>query len=105
MRLSYLGPAILFCLFFWGVIIIPSCVDDAYETQSDRIDCDSDMDCELATGYPYETALGPNPPKYPRLVGHGCQGASGPIYAFEEDHLPPCDVIEPMDWDWLERMA
>lgn len=33
-------------------------------------------------------------PHAPRLVGYGCIGASGPIYADEEDHLPPCAAIE-----------
>lgn len=31
---------------------------------------------------------------HPRLVGHGCQGAGGPLYAYEEDEFPPCDRIE-----------
>lgn len=30
----------------------------------------------------------------PRLVGVGCVGASGPLYAFEEDHFPKCQSIE-----------
>lgn len=70
----------------------------------DGIMCDSDMECEEATGYPYDVAMSPNPPKYPRLVGHGCKGADGPIYAFEEDHFPACREIVAMDWDWQEKM-
>lgn len=69
-----------------------------------NIMCDSDMECEEATGYPYDVALNPDPPKYPRLVGHGCKGAAGPIYAFEEDHLPRCREVVEMDWDWQERI-
>lgn len=68
--------------------------------------CDSDIECEEATGYPYEVAMSPNPPKYPRLVGIGCEGTNGaPIYAFEEDHLPKCREIWAMDWDWQERIV
>jgi hypothetical protein len=29
-----------------------------------------------------------------RLVGYGCLGARGPIYAAEEDHMPQCLTIE-----------
>jgi hypothetical protein len=29
-----------------------------------------------------------------RLVGYNCIGASGPIYAAEEDHFPTCLSIE-----------
>ncbi len=29
----------------------------------------------------------------PRLVGYGCIGAHGPLYANEEDDFPTCDVI------------
>jgi hypothetical protein len=29
-----------------------------------------------------------------RLVGYGCVGASGPLYADEEDHFPLCEAIE-----------
>ena len=32
--------------------------------------------------------------KVPALVGYNCVGATGPIYAFEEDHLPQCVSIE-----------
>lgn len=30
----------------------------------------------------------------PGLVGYGCEGASGPIYAFEESDFPYCLKIE-----------
>lgn len=30
----------------------------------------------------------------PRLVGYGCYGTGGPIYAYEEDAFPACDNIE-----------
>lgn len=30
----------------------------------------------------------------PPLVGYGCDGATGPLYAEEEDHLPFCNSIE-----------
>lgn len=33
-------------------------------------------------------------PNQPRLVGYGCEGSRGPLYAYEEDHFPVCDVIE-----------
>lgn len=67
--------------------------------------CDSDRECEEATGYPYEEAMrGDEADKYPRLVGIGCEGTVGaPIYAFEEDHFPECREIWPMDWDWQEK--
>lgn len=29
----------------------------------------------------------------PRLVGYGCEGASGPLYADEEDIFPRCKDI------------
>jgi len=31
----------------------------------------------------------------PGLVGYGCDGANGPIYAYEESDFPICDKIEP----------
>lgn len=66
--------------------------------------CDSDLECEEATGYPYDTAMSGGP-KYPRLVGIGCEGTMGaPIYAFEEDHFPRCREIRAMDWDWQQRI-
>lgn len=34
-------------------------------------------------------------PDCPRLVGHGCEGANGPIYADEESDFPNCITIEP----------
>lgn len=73
---------------------------------ADGIMCDSDRECEEATGYPYDTAMEPNPPKYPVLVGINCVDAGGPLYAFEEDHFPEggCREIWPMDWDWQENM-
>ena len=30
----------------------------------------------------------------PRLVGYGCQGAGGPLYAMEESDFPLCERIE-----------
>jgi len=30
----------------------------------------------------------------PRLIGYGCAGAGGPLYANEEDHFPTCAKIE-----------
>ncbi len=71
----------------------------------DGIMCDSDIECEEATGYPYDTAmLGDDAPTYPRLVGIGCEGTIGaPIYAFEEDHFPKCREIREMDWNWQSR--
>jgi hypothetical protein len=30
----------------------------------------------------------------PRLIGMGCEGASGPLWADEEDEFPPCAKIE-----------
>ena len=30
----------------------------------------------------------------PRLVGYGCENASGPLYADEEDYFPVCETIE-----------
>jgi hypothetical protein len=33
----------------------------------------------------------------PGLVGYGCDGAGGPIYAFEESDFPMCVKIEPVD--------
>lgn len=32
----------------------------------------------------------------PRLVGFGCIGAAGPIYADEESDFPQCLQIQPM---------
>ena len=36
------------------------------------------------------------PDRSPRLVGHGCDGASDLIYAMEEDEFPRCDAIFPV---------
>lgn len=33
----------------------------------------------------------------PALAGYGCNGASGTLYADQEDHFPLCDRIEPND--------
>jgi hypothetical protein len=91
------------------VVLTPAAVADYTQPGFDGIMCDSDMECEEATGYPYDVAvtMGADAPKYPRLVGHGCKGANGPIYAFEEDHFPvsdhggaACREIVPMDWEW-----
>lgn len=30
----------------------------------------------------------------PRLVGYGCEGADGPVYAAEEDQMPRCERNE-----------
>jgi hypothetical protein len=30
----------------------------------------------------------------PSLVGLGCEGAAGPLYAAQEDDFPPCRKIE-----------
>lgn len=45
----------------------------------------------LLAGYLIGTA-NYNPP--PRLIGIDCFGASGPIYANEEDHFPACRSVE-----------
>lgn len=37
-------------------------------------------------------ATGPKPKEI--LVGYGCEGASGPLYAKSEDHFPSCKNIE-----------
>jgi hypothetical protein len=34
------------------------------------------------------------PTEAPALVGYGCEGADGPLYAVEEDHFPRCERIE-----------
>ena len=103
MRLIYF---VLFCFLFWiGVAILLFEPANATESMTGMLDCDTDSECTLVTGYPAHTGMLPNPPKYPRLVGHGCEGATGPIYAFEEDHFPECEIIREMDWNWLERMA
>lgn len=42
-------------------------------------------------------ALAGGPPsggQFPRLVGYGCEGSTGPLYADEEDDFPPCAYIE-----------
>ena len=30
----------------------------------------------------------------PRLVGFGCEGAAGPLFAIEESDFPQCEAIE-----------
>ena len=92
------------------VVLTPSVVSDGMNAVEgfNEVMCDSDMECEEATGYPYDVAITDallkRPfQKYPRLVGHGCAGAAGPIYAFEEDHLPKCREIVAMDWDWKDK--
>ncbi len=39
----------------------------------------------------------PAPSPLPLLVGHGCDGSSGPLYAEEESDFPFCDEIKPAD--------
>lgn len=29
----------------------------------------------------------------PPLTGQGCEGASGPLYAYEESDFPRCEII------------
>lgn len=89
------------------VFVTPSLVEGGMSAEpfGEGFMCDSDIECEEATGYPYDVALsdqfaGRPFQRYPRLVGHGCKGANGPIYAFEEDHLPKCREIVEMDWHW-----
>lgn len=41
-------------------------------------------------------ALAPSRPPSPRLVGYGCDGASGKLYADEESDFPSCVAIEPV---------
>lgn len=41
----------------------------------------------------------------PRLVGYGCVGAGGPLFADEEDHFPQCEYIDaniPMVRNWAD---
>jgi len=54
--------------------------------------CATDTECEWAFGIPVG-AEGP-----PRLVGRGCEGAGGFIYAYEEDHFPRCKSIIPVQF-------
>ena len=58
--------------------------------------CTTDTECEWAYGLPVSVAMSNNPEQLPQLVGLGCEGAGGPIYAFEEDHFPKCEAIEPV---------
>lgn len=37
-----------------------------------------------------------------RLVGYGCDGTGGPIYAAEESDFPRCDKIERRKLFWKE---
>lgn len=41
-------------------------------------------------------ALAASPAPVVRLVGFGCQGAAGPLYAAEESDFPQCRAIEPL---------
>ncbi len=34
------------------------------------------------------------------VIGYDCQGASGPLLAQYEDHLPECAAIEPLPQTW-----
>lgn len=88
-------------LVTWAALmstVVLGSVDDL----NPSIGCTTDSECEALTGYPYDTAMmSENPPKYPVLVGFGCEGTIGaPIYAFEEDHFPKCREIRAMDWDF-----
>lgn len=42
---------------------------------------------QAVTSYDYEAVT-------PRLQGYGCEGASGTLYANEEDEFPLCTMIE-----------
>jgi hypothetical protein len=87
-----------------SLVFIPPMPVDFTMDGFEGIMCDSDMECEEATGYPYDLAMQPDAPKYPTLVGHGCKGAVGPIYAFKIEHLPLCREVASMDWDWKEKL-
>lgn len=42
-------------------------------------------------------AIGYNAPRFePGLIGFGCTGTNGPIYAHEESDFPQCDEILPV---------
>lgn len=53
--------------------------------------------CAAGFGFLTDAAIRTTYENQPRLVGHGCIGASGPLYANEEDEFPPCLVIEERD--------
>lgn len=101
---------LLVCACLFGMAAVgtavaaPLLIDTGYSAY-DVYMCDSDAECEEATGYPFDVAMEDDPPKYPRLVGLDCEGSKtgAPIYAFEEDHFPtPCREIRAMDWDWQD---
>lgn len=48
----------------------------------------------IALGYVFAVGILAIAFPAPSLVGYGCEGASGPIYANEEDHFPVCKSIE-----------
>lgn len=63
-------------------------------------ECETDSECAAVTG---GELIGWSPPA--RLIGHGCDGATGDLRKNEEDEFPRCDSIEEADlayWQ-LER--
>lgn len=65
--------------------------DDPYNG-SYATDCDEA--CKPVAFDPYADSRYVAIDKVPRLVGYGCTGAKGPIFANEEDHFPKCKGIE-----------
>lgn len=52
-------------------------------------------DCEaVLIGYPGATERICEPEQPPRLIGFGCEGSAGPLYAVEESDFPTCARIE-----------
>lgn len=52
-------------------------------------------DCEaVLIGYPDAAERICEPEQPPRLIGFGCNGAAGPLYAVEESDFPTCARIE-----------
>ena len=102
-RLIISGLIALWALFFWMVVMDPSRGAVLAFNEFKKLDvdaqqrlCITDQECEWAFGLPVSVAMDPTHPKVPRLVGLGCSGAKGPIYAFEEDNFPTCEEIRPI---------
>lgn len=58
--------------------------------------CDTDAECAALPPCALKPGCDGGPDSEPfRLVGYGCQGHAGRLFADEEDSFPPCRYIVP----------
>jgi hypothetical protein len=79
-----------------GLMVAPETVTHLERQSAPVLDCDTDAECAALPPCALKPGCDGTPWTEPyRLVGYGCEGAGGVLYADEEDHFPRCRRIEP----------